>query len=161
MSLNAEKANTISRYMMSIYTDAKILTSSAFSWPARIFTNEYARKYDVSAPQHNQQIMLQTNLQYMSPMTHSDFLQCIVEVDRNIVAQKLESCLALSVRADGSIDRTHIDKIYVLAQTINAAGDRETLFLGIGKENGKVKLQILDLSYSSSWFSHIIRLTNE
>lgn len=134
LSLNAEKANTISRYMMSIYTDAKILTSSAFSWPARIFTNEYARKYDFGAPQHNQENMLQTNLQYMNPVTHLEFLQCIVEVDRNVVTQKLDSCRALSVRADGSIDRTHIDKIYVLAQTINADGDRETLFLGIGEK---------------------------
>lgn len=131
---NSEKADKISRYMMAIYTDAKLLSPSAYSWPARIFSNEYSRNYSIINPQENQEAMHKINLQYMSPAANSDFLKCIVEVDRNVVAQKLESCLAVSLRVDGSIDRTNIDKIYVLAQTINAAGDKEMLFLGIGEQ---------------------------
>lgn len=131
---NAEKADTIGRYIMATYTDAKILTSSAYSWPARIFTNEYSRKYNINDPKGNREAMLKTNLQYMTPNSHSEFLECIVHVDRDVVAQKLDSCLAMSLRADGSIDRTNIDKIYVLAQIINAAGFRETLFLGLGEQ---------------------------
>lgn len=134
-TLNAEKSNTISRYIMAIYTDAKILTSSAFSWPARTFTSEYARKYNINDPHGNQEAMNQTNLQYINPVSYSEFLECIVEADRNVVAQKLEACLAMSLRVDGSIDRTNIDKIYMLAQIINAVGDSETLFLGIGERN--------------------------
>lgn len=133
-ALNAEKSDTISRFMMATYTDAKVLTSSAFSWPARIFTSEYARNYHINDRSGNREKMRKTNLQYMNPMAHSDFLECIVDVDRHVVSEKLASCLAMSLRADGSIDRTNIDKIYLLARIINVSGDMETLFLGIGEQ---------------------------
>lgn len=130
---NTQKANTISRYMMSIYTDAKSLTSSAYSWPGRILTSEYGCKYHINQPKQNENALQKMNMQYMSPAAHKDFLQSIVHVEKNLILQKLESCLAISLRADGSIDRTCIDKIYVLAKVVNTEGKLETLFLGVGE----------------------------
>lgn len=54
-----------------------------------------------------------------------------------MIVRKLESCLAISLRADGSIDRTSIDKIYVLAKIVNAEGKLETLFLGVDEQEEK------------------------
>ena len=37
---------------------------------------------------------------------------------------------ALSLRADGSVDRTQIDKIYVLAKSVDEHGNARQVFLG-------------------------------
>lgn len=129
-----EKTNTICRYLSSVYTDAKILSSSAYSWPARTFANESSRKFDITDPAGNEERKNKTNLQYINPKAHADFLECIAKVDQDIVEQKMETCLAMSFRVDGSIDRTNIDKIYLLAQTIDATGEREMLFIGVGEQ---------------------------
>lgn len=132
---NAQKANRISRYIMSVYSDGKALTASSYSWPGRIFTSEYGREFDIN--QRNEDAFGKMNLQYMNPVAHADFLQTIVEVEKNVIVKKLESCFAISLRADGSIDRTCIDKIYVLAKIINAEGNLETLFIGVGEQEEK------------------------
>lgn len=131
---NVQKANRMSRYFMSVYTDAKALTASAYSWPGRIFTSEYGREYHINQPDQNDDALQKLNLQYMSPVAYADFLEAIVHVEKNVIVHKLESCLAISLRVDGSIDRTSIDKIYVLGKIVNAEGKIETLFLGVDQQ---------------------------
>lgn len=43
---------------------------------------------------------------------------------------KLKTALALSLRVDGSVDRTQVDNIHVLAKIITTNGDSELVFIG-------------------------------
>lgn len=131
---NSAKANFIGRCLISIYTDSKKLTPAAWNWPARMFAAEYGLVYNVNDPAKNEKMLRELNLQYLIPMAHADFLECIVSVESTLIAQKIDDCLGLSIRADGSVDRTSIDKIYVLAKIINKEGNLETIFLGIEEQ---------------------------
>lgn len=48
--------------------------------------------------------------------------------------KKINESWAISLRIDGSVDSTHIDKIYVMAKVINLNGSPEQLFIGIGEQ---------------------------
>ena len=78
------------------------------------------------------------DLQYLSPNAHSEFLKCIVKSDRNSLASKMSDALAISIRCDGSVDRTQVDKIYLMAKAITKDGRENDIFLGAGepKERG-------------------------
>lgn len=89
---------------------------------------------NINDPDKNEQALRNLNLQYLNPSSHSEIMECIVNVECGLVARKIEDCLSISLRADGSVDRTSIDKIYVLAKTINKAGKLETIFLGVGEQ---------------------------
>ena len=67
-------------------------------------------------------------------------LELIVETDKINVAQKLSRALAISLRADGSVDRTQIDNVHVMAHVVTETGLEETLFLGFcePKERGAI-----------------------
>lgn len=79
-----------------------------------MFAAEYGLLYNINDPAKNERAIRELNLQYLNPMAHADFLECIVNVETTLVAEKIDECLSLSLRADGSVDRTSIDKIYVL-----------------------------------------------
>jgi len=72
-----------------------------------------------------------TDLQYLSPNGHRDFLECITNTDKSrVIDTILNKTLAISLRCDGSVDMMKIDKIYVLIKIINYEGNAELLFLG-------------------------------
>lgn len=54
--------------------------------------------------------------------------------DKENLERKLKTALASSLWVDGSVDRVQIDKIYVLLKIINADGEPELIFLGIGEQ---------------------------
>lgn len=75
--------------------------------------------------------MNNTDLQYLSPNDHRNFLECIANTDKSrVIDTILNKTLAISLRCDGSVDRMQIDKIYVLVKIINNEGSAELLFLG-------------------------------
>lgn len=74
------------------------------------------------------------SLEYVNPRSHAEILECIVDSNDKVVENKIRDCLALSLRCDGSVDRTNIDKIYVLARIANKHGDLETVFIGVGEK---------------------------
>jgi len=75
--------------------------------------------------------MDENELQYLTPHSHYDFLQCIVESHRSsFVEEILNDSFALSLRCDGSVDRTQIDKMYVLIKSISLKGEEKLYFLG-------------------------------
>lgn len=61
-------------------------------------------------------------------------MDCIVNVESNFIAKQVDECLSLSIRVDGSVDRTHIDKIYILGKIIDKEGKLRTIFMGIGQQ---------------------------
>lgn len=103
----------IGKLMISIYMDAKRLNLSANSWPSRYVAAEASNAYD-SQKQSESIVPNNINLQYINAHGHLNLMTAIVESDRPAFLQKINECLALSLRIDGSVDFTHMDKIYVL-----------------------------------------------
>jgi len=126
---NAKLADKIGRFMLHIYGDAKKLTLSARTFPARITISHLASQFSYLDPKP--QCEADLDFQYISPAAHKEFLQCIVESDRKSFAQKImDVTLALSLRCDGSVDRTHTDKVYVMVKVIMKSGEENLYFLG-------------------------------
>ena len=71
------------------------------------------------------------SLQYLTPSNHRELLECIVESERNSFLKKIvKDSLATSLRCDGSVDRTQIDKQFVIFKVVNKTGEEELYFLG-------------------------------
>lgn len=129
---NQELANRIGAYAYTIYNDGKRLNLSAFSWPSREVSNQIGKKFDINNPQQNSEDIEKISLQYLNPVAHKEILDCIVEVESDIVRNKIENCVSLSLRVDGSVDRCNLDKIYTLAKIVNSDGEMESIFVGVG-----------------------------
>ena len=46
---------------------------------------------------------------------------------------KIKNATTISIPSDGSVDRTHVDKIYTLAKLIDKVGNESLIFVGIGE----------------------------
>jgi hypothetical protein len=100
--------------MMQVYNDAKKLTLSAHSFPSRVVVADIAHAFRMC--DEGLITVGPNDLQYLTSKCHREFLECIVSSHRQRIAQEiLDDTLALSVRCDGSVDRTQIDKIFVMA----------------------------------------------
>jgi len=124
---NEKLANKVGGLMITAFNDAKKLTLSAHSWPSRIVAAQKASTFDYNSKDNDD---VKFDLQYVTPQSHSDLLRCIVETHRQDVLRMLIKSKALSLRADGSVDRTQIDKIYVLAKSVDEHGNARQVFLG-------------------------------
>lgn len=131
---NEEQANLIGKIALSIYNDAKRLTLAAWNWPSRFVSFEMGRLFNYNNSAENSENVKKLNLQYINPKSHANILECIVDSSSDIITKKIQNCLACSLRVDGSVDRTNIDKIYILAKIVNERGVLETLFLGVGQQ---------------------------
>ena len=48
------------------------------------------------------------------------------------ITKQIKNATAISLRSDGNVDRTHVDKIYILAKVIDKVGNESFIFLGLG-----------------------------
>lgn len=138
MNVFINKANKflidhVSKLMIQVFNDAKRLNLSAYSWPSRYVVGEASSSYD-SQNQSSSIIAPNINLQYVNPPGHLEIMTSIVNSHRNEFTKKLNECLAISLRIDGSVDLTQIDKIYVLEKVINLDGSAELLFIGVAEQ---------------------------
>lgn len=127
---NEKIISHVTKLLFTIYVDAKKLTSSAHSWPARFVAAEAGNLFDckdVNAPAIDPMM----NLQYVNQTSHASLLNAIVESDKPNFRTKLQTSIAASIRVDGSVDRTQIDKIYIMLKFITAEGEMESNFIGI------------------------------
>lgn len=136
---NEKQANLIGKFAYSIYNDAKRLTLAAWNWPSRIVSFEMGRLFEFSKKVDNTSAdnINKMSLQYVNPKSHFEILECIVDANAGVITEKMEKCAALSLRVDGSVDRTNIDKIYILAKLVNEKGMLETIFLGVGQQTDR------------------------
>jgi hypothetical protein len=83
-----------------------------------------------------------TDLQYVTPQCHRELLSVVVETDRIGFGRFLESCLALSLRVDGAVDRQCVDNKHIMAKCVTRSGETKTLYLGFSEseERGSVGL---------------------
>lgn len=130
---NKKQLDHIGSLLIQIYLDAKRLNLSAHSWPARYVAGEASHAYD-SANQSKNLIPDGIDLQYVNTHGHSNLMHAIVQSHRPEFQRKIKECLALSLRIDGSIDFTHIDKIYVMGKLANPDGSFELIFIGIAEQ---------------------------
>lgn len=135
---NEHIANKMGGMMVTVYNDAKHLTLSANSWPSRVVANQKAMQFkfndrdlrDVSRKSDSQD---QYDMQYLTPKNHRILLKCIANSHRSEVFNKLLNARAASIRLDGSVDRSQIDKIYLLCKVVAQDGDTQEFFLGIAE----------------------------
>lgn len=123
----------VTKLLFDVYVDAKKLTISAFSWPARFVGAEAGRTFDCKdneAPTVSPSL----NLQYVNQPSHLSLLTTIVQSHKNDFYDKITNSIACSIRMDGSVDRTQIDKIYIMLVIITANGEKELTFLGIAEQ---------------------------
>lgn len=123
----------VTKLLFEIYADAKKLTCSARSWTARFVASEAGRAFDyndINASTVNPSL----NLQYVNPKSYTALLSTIIQSDMPNLQEKLKTSIASSIRIDGSVDRTQIDKIYIMMKIITAEGNVELIFLGIGEQ---------------------------
>lgn len=130
---NKNQTDRIGKLMIQVYLDAKRLNLSANSWPSRYIAGEASNAYD-SLNEGKNTIADGVNLQYVNPHGHLNLMTAIVKSHRGEFLRKINECFAISLRIDGSIDFTHIDKIYVMGKLINLDGSSELVFIGIGEQ---------------------------
>ena len=70
------------------------------------------------------------DLQYCNPKGHRDLLSCIVRSHMPEMVKELEGALAVSLRMDGSIDRTQGDSEFVMAKIVKKDGSSKLIFVG-------------------------------
>jgi len=137
-------ANRIGSLMIHVYGDAKKLTLSAHTYPMRVITGELSSSFKFNHT--NEENNFDTyDFQYLTPATHKDLLKTIVTSYRKQFSLKLmKDVLTISLRCDGSVDRSQIDKIYVLIKVIDKTGKEDQFFLGAGLVSKRGAQGILD-----------------
>lgn len=147
---NEDLANYIGKLCINIYNDAKRLNLSAWSWPSRYVANEVANSFNFNCSEQQTSIIPpKLNLKYINPPSHLEILNCIVASDQNNFKEKIKNSIAISIRADGSVDRTQIDKIYVMAKIVNSDGSIETVILGIAEQSERGALGLFNAVLSA------------
>ena len=120
-------ANKIGKLMLHVYHGAKSVTLSAHSFPFRVVVGELGNSFQCDCPDKSKPTL---DLQYLSVNSHSEMLSCIVLSDKKTLQKKHLKALAISLRCDGSVDRTQLDKIYLIAKLVSPTGVAENVFLG-------------------------------
>lgn len=145
---NQLEANHVGKLLIQVYNDAKRLTLAAWNWPARYVTSEASNAFSITN-ENMTTIPSNVNLQYVNNKSHLKLMSCIVESDFDTLKSKIERCLSISLRVDGSIDKTHIDKIYVLAKIVTETGDSQLIFLGVSQQMERKASGLFDAALSA------------
>lgn len=125
-------ANKIGSLMYFVYGDAKKLTLSAFSYPMRVVVSRVSNNFEYNKSSNITNDAAQDmDFQYLTPASHKDILECIILSHREtFIETLLTKSLAMSLRCDGSVDRSQIDKIYVLLKVVSKNGETNQYFFG-------------------------------
>ena len=136
-SKTKELADKVGKLMVHVYNDAKNLSLSAFSWPARVIASEIAQEFDFNDT-FTAYDASAFDLQYVNPNSHLELLQTIVAADITKFKKEIEEdCLAASLRCDASMDRTQKDNQFILMKVVTKSGMEELRYLGLGFVSGR------------------------
>lgn len=133
---NSKRALQIAKYMCTVFNDAMRGTLSAWSWPSREIAFMKRQSLDINKPCVKFTVN-EGDLLYITPSNHKEMLNCIVNSDFQRIQTKLKTCLAISLRVDGSVDRTQVDNIHVMAKIITAEANVELIFIGFEEPESK------------------------
>lgn len=121
--------------MITCFNDAKRVTLSGWSWPARLVASDMGHNFEITGDATLNQSM-EFNFNYLTPGNHAIFIDAIVKADLERVRSSLRRSLAVSLRVDGSVDRSLTHNIYVMAHIMNHDLTTKTLFMGFGVPEG-------------------------
>lgn len=133
---NSKRALQIAKYMCTVFNDAMRGTLSAWSWPSREIAFIKRQLLDINKPCVKFAVN-EGDLLYITPSNHKEMLNCIVNSDFQRIQTKLKTCIAISLRVDGSVDRTQVDNIDVMAKIITAEANVELIFIGFEEPESK------------------------
>lgn len=145
---NKKQADYVGKLLIQIYTDAKRLTLSAWNWPIRYVAAEASHAFSIDNDDRNT-IPTNLGLQYINPRAHLEFMTCIVESNIAALKTEIDQCLAISIRIDGSVDRTQVDKIYVLVKIITCSGASKLLFFGVSEQRERLATGLLKTAFEA------------
>lgn len=111
--------------MFTIFNDAKRTTLSGHSWPSRHIATEMANNF-----KHGCSSSSNLNLQYLTPTFHAEFLDCIVLSDIDNFRDCIKKSLAVSLRLDGSVDKTQKHNVFVMIQIVKPDASMKNLCIG-------------------------------
>lgn len=138
---NKLQVDRVGKLMIQVYIDAKRLNLPP--WPSRYVAGEASFAYD-SNNQNKSIVADNINLQYVNAPSHLSLMTAIASSDQKLFHKKIKDCIAMSLRIDGSIDFTHIDKIYVMAKLINMDGKSELFFIGIAEQTQRLATGLMN-----------------
>lgn len=130
-NMDRKQANYVGKLLIQVFVDAKSLTLAAFNWLARYVAFEASNSFSYD---QTTDIIPDLSLQYINPTKHLELLSSIVASDIENIKKTINECLAISLRVDGSVDRSQKDKIYVLAKIVKSNGEMKLLFLGVAEQ---------------------------
>lgn len=133
---NSKRALQIAKYMCTVFNDAMRGTLSAWSWPSREIAFMKRQSLVINKPCVKFTVN-EGDLLYITPSNHKEMLNCIVNSDFQRIQTKLKTCFAISFRVDGSVDRTQVDNIHVMAKIITAEANVELIFIGFEEPESK------------------------
>ena len=136
-------ANKIGKLMLHVYHDAKSVTLSVHSFPSRVVVGELGNSFQYDCPVKSKPTL---DLQYLSVNSHSEMLSCIVLSDKKTLQKTLLKALAISLRCDGSVDRTQLDKIYLMAKLVSPTVWQKMCFLWLLSHRQMVQRVFMMLS---------------
>lgn len=139
---NRKRANHVGELLLQVYCDAKKLTLSANSWPPRYVAAKAGQSFDFNTTTST--IPDTIDIQYVNGPTHLNLLEVITRSYQSIFKETIANSLASSIHIDGSVDRTQIDKIYILLKIVNRNGDLKTLFIGIGQQQKRGAVGLIE-----------------
>lgn len=58
--------------------------------------------------------------------------------------KELNASIARSIRIDGSVDRTQLDKIYVMVRLMSKEGAPELFLLGVGERTERLAIGLMN-----------------
>lgn len=102
---------------------------SAYSWPSRVVASEMANNFSFNYPENN----LKIDFQYISPTSHRAqraSLEIIVKSHTKTLCEHVKQAVTSSLRCDGSVDRTQVDKLFVMLKLLNGSAQEELVFVG-------------------------------
>lgn len=129
---NEELLKKVGAQICTVFNDAKRGTLSAWSWPSREIAYMKGENFKLHGFSGKFEPTIE-NLQYLFPAHHADLLQCIVDTNKPQIKNQLNNSLAISLRVDGSVDRSQIHNNHIMANVINKDGSESLLFLGFSE----------------------------
>lgn len=96
----------------------------------RVKTSVIASNFSFESFIQNYGAIASFDFQFITQSCHKELLTCIVESFQDQLASDIKShALAMSLRCDGSVDRSQIDKIFVLLKIITKTR-KKIIFFG-------------------------------
>lgn len=118
----------VKKLLFDVFVDAKKISPAAHNWPSRFVGAEAGRAFEYSNPE------APTISQYVNKPSHLELLSTIVRADKQNFQEKIRKSIASSIRIDGSVDRTQMDKIYIMLVLITEVGEKELVFLSVAEQ---------------------------